>query len=268
MKKKTLALLVGLSTILGSHVALAADTSKTATPAPAAVFNATQKQAIEQIVHDYLVQHPEVLVEASQALQMKQQTMMLKQAETAIPANAEALIHSSTSPVAGNAKGAVTVVEFFDYQCPHCKSMLPIIQSLIDANKDVRVVYKQMPIFGADSEFASRAALASEKQGKYDVFHAALMKSQGRLPNQTVLDIAKSVGIDTNRLEADMKQADITKEINDNGQLAEKIGIHGTPAFIIISQEGGKVEDQFIPGETTQAALQNAVNTVKAKMKK
>lgn len=257
MMKKTLAVLLGVSAIFGTNNVFAA--------APAETFNATQKQAIEQIVHDYLVQHPEVLMEAGQALQAKQQQAAMKQAQEAIPANAKTLISSAISPVAGNAKGTISVIEFFDYQCPHCKAMVPAIQGLIAANKNVRVVYKEMPIFGADSEFASRAALAAQKQGKYEVFHNALMKSSGRLPNQTVLDIAKSVGLDINRLQADMKQADISNELASNGQLAEKIGVRGTPAIIVIEDADPKV-NRFIPGETSQAALQTAIDQVSPKV--
>jgi len=231
--------------------------------APPALL-ASQKAFIEQTMHTYLLAHPEILMEMSQKLQAQQQQATLDKAAKAIPANIKVLAHDAQSPVTGNSLGTVTVVQFFDYQCPHCKAMVPIIDGVILANKNVRIVNKEMPIFGPESEFAARAALAANKQGKYSAFHHALMKTEGHLSNQQVLDIAKSVGIDTNKMQAVMNSADISTELKETGMLAQSLGLAGTPAFVVLTEQGAQVNSRFVPGQTDQVALQQAINAVSA----
>ncbi len=231
---------------------------------PLAPLTAAQKGQIDQEIRAYLMANPEILIEISQQLQAKQQQAVIDKANKVIPANASLLAHDAMSPVAGNALGPVAVVEFFDYQCPHCKTMVPALDALILANKNVRIVYKEMPIFGPESEFASRAALAANKQAKYQAFHRALMKTTGRLTDQQILDIAKSVGLDVNKMQAVMNSPEISKELQSTGQLTQQLGLPGTPGFVILTDTAGKVVFRFIPGQTTQALLQQAVTEVVA----
>lgn len=135
-------------------------------PVKATVANNMQVKEIEKVVHDYLLSHPEVLLEASQALQQKQQVEMQKEAKSAILQHSNELLNENLS-VAGNPKGNVTLVEFFDYQCGHCIKMKPIVNNLIKNDPNLRVVYREFPIFGKSSEMASRVALAAALQGKY-----------------------------------------------------------------------------------------------------
>jgi protein-disulfide isomerase len=241
----------------------AAATTATTTAATSA-FSSAQQVAIEKMVHDYLIAHPEVLLEAGQALQMKQQMLMQEKANKVIPTLAASLLHDPSSPVIGNKAGKISVIEFFDYQCPHCKVMGPVMTDLVTQDKDLRVIYKELPIFGPDSEFAAKAALASQKQAKFEAFNKALLAAQERLTNQTVLDIAKSVGLNVNQLQADMNLPEISKELQEVRSLAEKIGISGTPGFIVMSlDKAGKVKSQFIPGQTTLDDIKTAINAVK-----
>lgn len=233
------------------------------TPAPAALTDA-QKAQIDQEIHTYLLAHPEILIEMSQKLQAQQQQAMTEKATAVISSQVKLLAHDPQSPVAGNVNGTITVIEFFDYQCPHCKAMVGAMDSLMLVNKNVRVVYKELPIFGPESEFASKAALAAAKQSKYQSFHHALMKTQGRLTDQQVLDIAKGVGIDINKMQAVMNTPEIAAELKANGQLAQQLGLPGTPAFIILTETAGKVTSRFIPGQTDLTALQQAVSQVSA----
>ena len=169
MKITSLLTAGALAAAIGSPVAMAADQM-----AP------EQQKEIEKIVHDYLVNNPEVLVEVSQALQQKQQQNIQQQAKTGILENADQLF-SGTLAVAGNPKGNVTLVEFFDYQCIHCKKMAPVISELIKKDSNLRVIYKEFPIFGKGSEVASQVALAAAMQGKYQQMHDALLKLESRL---------------------------------------------------------------------------------------
>lgn len=222
----------------------------------------TQTKQIEKVVHDYLLKNPEVLMEASQALQKKQQDNMQAEAQNAIKSNAGQII-SEKLAIAGNPKGNVTLVEFFDYQCIHCKKMEPVISSLIKNNPNLRVVYKEFPIFGQSSELASKAALAAAMQGKYSAMHSALFKQEGRLNEDLIMKAAKSAGLDMTKFKTDMKSKTVSEALNANRELAEKLHLMGTPAFIVVGTSEGKVKEggtpTLIPGAASEKSLEELV---------
>jgi protein-disulfide isomerase len=259
MKLKTILTAGALATTLVSQGLMAADV---ATAPVTSAMGDTQKKEIEQIIHDYLVTNPEVLIEASQVLQQKQQKTLQDQAKSAISENAASLFDGKLTTI-GNPKGRVTVVEFFDYQCIHCKKMSPILNSLIKKDSDVRVIFKEFPIFGKSSELASRAALAAGMQGKYQAMHEALMKTEKRLDDNVLMEIAKSVGLDTKKLKKDMDSKEVSDILDANRQVAEKLHLMGTPAFIVAATPDGKFkvgsEPSFVPGEASEEALQEMV---------
>lgn len=244
-----------LATSLVSSAVMAADA--TSAPMPEA-----QKKEFEKVIHDYLVSNPEVLLEASQALQQKQQQNMQQQAQSAIQENAGQLFQGKLTTV-GNPKGSVTLVEFFDYQCIHCKKMSPTIDSLIKKDSGLRVIYKEFPIFGKSSDLASRVALAAGMQGKYQAMHEALLKIEKRLDNQIVMDAAKALGLDMAKLKKDMDSKEVTDVLDANRQLAEKLHLMGTPAFIVASTPDGQfkagTEPSFIPGAASEESLQELI---------
>ena len=254
MKLRHLLAMGAIATSLVSQVVIADDAVSSMTDA--------QKKEVEKVVHDYLVNNPEVLLEASQALQQKQQQNMQQQAQSAIQDNADALFQGKLTTV-GNAKGNVTVVEFFDYQCIHCKKMAPIMENLVKKDSDLRVIYKEFPIFGKSSETASRAALAAGMQGKYMQMHTALLDTDKRLDDKIVMDIAKSVGLDMKKLKKDMDSKDVSDVLDANRQLAEKLHLMGTPAFIVASTPDSKYKDgtepSFVPGASTEESLQEMI---------
>nr|WP_302473942.1 DsbA family protein [Legionella sp. PL877] len=239
---------------MASPLAMAADAS--------AAMSEAQKKEIEKVIHNYLVNNPEVLLEASQALQQKQQQVMQQQAQVAIKENANQLFDDSLT-VVGNPKGSVTLVEFFDYQCIHCKKMAPVISELVKKDSNLRVVYKEFPIFGKSSDIASRAALAAAMQGKYQAMHEALIKQDKRLNEQLVMDVAKSVGVDMTKLKTDMDSKTVTDALNANRELAEKLHLMGTPAFIVAATANGKLKEgaspSFIPGAASEQVLQELI---------
>jgi len=241
-----------LATVMVSPMAVAAST-----------MSDEQKKEIEQIVHNYLVSNPEVLVEASQALQQKQQQSMQDQAKSAIMENAEQLFTEKLA-VAGNPKGDVTLVEFFDYQCIHCKKMKPIISELIKKDSNLRVIYKELPIFGKSSEVASQVALAAAMQGKYQQMHDALLNLDKRLDDKLIMDTAKSLGLDMPKLEKDMNSATVKNALDENRKLAENMHLMGTPAFIVAATPAGKLkadsDPAFIPGAASKDVLQGLID--------
>jgi protein-disulfide isomerase len=231
-------------------------------------LSATEKKQIEQVVHNYLVEHPEVLVEASQVLQKRQQNEMQAQAHNAIVEHAPAVFTSQLT-VEGNPQGNVTLVEFFDYQCIHCKKMQPVVAELVSKNKNLRVVYKEFPIFGKNSEQASAAALAAAMQGKYKALQTALLNIEKPLNEKLVLEAAQSVGLNVEKLKKDMTSKAVKDELAANRTLAEQLHLMGTPAFIIASTPNGQFDTStkpaFVPGGASEASMQNMINEAVSK---
>jgi protein-disulfide isomerase len=204
--------------------------------AAAADFTSEQRQAIEAIVKDYIAKNPEIVVEALQAADDKMKSDARTKASASLSSKKREVFDDPDSPVGGNPKGDVAMVEFFDYRCPYCKMVEAPLEKLLGDDHGVRFIYKEFPILGADSELASRAALASVKQGKYEALHRALMALKGQLDEDTVMKTAASVKLDVDRLKKDMSSPEIEKVLQANYDLADALDIHGTPAFIIGDQ--------------------------------
>ncbi|MFQ5972892.1 MAG: DsbA family protein, partial [Alphaproteobacteria bacterium] len=192
------------------------------------------------IVRDYLLENPEVIVEVLQRIQERRQQAQREQYQANLVSAQDGIFDETRDPFAGNPEASVTVVEFFDYHCPFCKRMANGIALLTEQDDDVKVVFKEFPVFGPESVFAARAALASKKQGMYREFHLALMRNRGRLNESIVMRLADRVGLDTDRLREDMQAPEIEETIRHNLQLAQRLGIRGTPSFII--------GDELVPG--------------------
>ena len=218
-------------------------------------FNEKQKDEIGQIVRDYLLKHPEVLLDVSKELDKRQKEADASEHKTAIADNAKEIYHSGADFVGGNPKGDVTLVEFFDYNCPWCKKSVPELQKLIQQDGNVRLVLKEFPIFGEESEYAARAALASKAQGKYWQFHQALFAHEGKVNKAIVDQIAKAQGLDMEKLKADMEKPETQMIVRRNQDLAQTLGIDGTPGFV--------VNDQILPGYMPYRGLAAAVEGVR-----
>lgn len=220
-------------------------------------FTPGQTDAIRQIIRDYLVSNPEVILEAIEALKQKDQANAEVRARRVLTARKADLFDDPGSPVGGNPQGDVAVVEFFDYRCPYCKRVHPDIVRLLRDDRNVKFVYKEWPILGPPSVYAARAALASRVQGKYVEFHAALMEVKGSLDEAAVLGAAASVGLDVDRLKRDIEaQSGSFREIfARNDDLARNLDITGTPAFVI--------GDVVIRGAANLEAMRKAVADVR-----
>lgn len=217
-----------------------------------AAFNDAQKKEIGEIVRQYLMDNPEVLLDVSRALEAKQQQQEQEQRTQVLQSNAEQIFRSPADYVAGNPKGDVTIVEFFDYNCGWCKKGFPEVMSLVEKDKNLRVVLKEFPIFGGDSDYAAMAAIASKKQDKYWDLHQALFSHEGKVTKESVDEIATKVGIDLAKLKEDMKDPAIAKELADTHALAQSLAINGTPAFIV----DDKVSPGYLPADGLTAMIE------------
>ena len=232
-------------------LAFAFAAAASAGPVRAADMAPAQRQQIDTIIHDYLMQHPDVLIDALRIAEDKLNHDKDAKASQAVVTHRAEVFDDPATPVGGNPRGNVTLVEFFDYRCPYCKEAQPTIERLIGQDAQVRVIYKELPILGPASVTAAHAALAAQRQGKYDVFHAAMMAAKGQITDDTVYQIAGSVGLDVARLKHDMAAPEVSAALKANLALADTLDIHGTPAFIV----GGKV----VPGAVDLDALKTMV---------
>ena len=208
---------------------------------------------IEGAIHQYLLEHPEVIIEAVEILREREQAGKVAGAREQIELQRETLINDPTSPIGGNPDGDVTLVEFFDYHCGYCKRVLGDMLVLLDDDPNVRVVFKEFPILGPQSVTAARIALAANRQdpAKYMDFHVALMASRARLNEDRAFQMAREMGFDVDGLKADMNSDEISRIIQDNIELARALGINGTPSFII--------GDQLVPGAVSLDTLKELI---------
>ena len=210
------------------------------------------KVAVQQV----LEQNPQMIVDAFQIGRSAQQQQETAKARENVAANREKLEKNEKSPFVGNAKGDVVVVEFFDYNCGYCKRVIGDVTKLVDEDKNIKFVFKDLPILGPGSEIAARAAVAAHfiAPDKYFAFHRELLESQGQKTEETVLDMAKNVGLNPNKIKEEMKSARVSELLQSNQELARSIGINGTPAFII----GGALNPGAMGLNDMKAAIANA----------
>jgi protein-disulfide isomerase len=226
-------------------------TAQQRAPVPGTSERPVTLDEFEQRVRDFLLEHPEVIMEALQVLQERQRAAEADDIKRTIAARRDEIFNDPSAPVGGNPAGDVTVVEFFDYNCPYCRRVAPTLAEVEEADSNLRIVYKEFPILGPGSQFAARAALAAQKQGTYNTFHTALMRAQEQLDEDQVMNIARAVGLDAERLRQDMQDAAIEEAIARNLQLAEALGITGTPSFVI--------GDQIVPGAIDRSTLEGLI---------
>lgn len=219
----------------------------TSTPAEAAdSFSADQKSAIEKIIKDYLIANPEIMIEVQGALEAKLEKEQADKLKGMVAENAKDLYRHPNAAVAGNPNGDITVVEFFDYNCGYCKRALGDIAKLIEQDKNIRVVFAELPIIRDESEPVSRIALAAHLQGKYWEVHSALLATKGLVNEAAALKVAEKAGLDMAKLKTDMNSGEVKGELERIKNLAKKMGINGTPHFLVGDRSiGGAPEDLF-----------------------
>jgi protein-disulfide isomerase len=203
-------------------------------PAGSSAFSAAQRKELNAIIKEFLLSNPDVLFDAQAVLDARMEKIQGERMAAAMQEYASELYRPVNSPVVGNAKGGdVPIVEFFDYNCGFCKKAFPDVAKLVDKDKKLRLILKEFPILSKGSEEASRVALAAKMQGKYWEFHRAMLENQGQANEASALRVAEKLGLDMSRLKRDMASPEVKKEIDETRKLATKIGIQGTPHFIV-----------------------------------
>ena len=211
---------------------------------------------VRDLVLDTIRANPQIVVEALQILELEQQKAEAAAAKVALADQRALLENDPNTPVIGNPQGDVTVVEFFDYNCPYCRNAKLELDGLLSVDSNVRVVLREWPVLGEGSVFAARAALASRVQGKYGEFHEALMMMQGRAEEQSVIRVAQSVGLDVDQLRRDMEAPAVTEHLQMSDGLGRALGFSGTPSFVI--------GENLAPGMISADQMQMLVSAARA----
>ena len=216
-------------------------------------MNPAQVEQVEKVIRDYLLKNPELIIQAVRGLEERQKREASEMTRELIGKHSKELRQDPDSYVAGNPKGDVTIVEFFDYRCGYCKQVHPVVKNVLRADGKVRLVMKEFPVLGPESVAASRAAVAAFRgqRDKYFAFHDAMMERRGALNEAVIMEIAAAVGLNVEKLKTDMKSAEVDRTLRENQKLAQTLGINGTPAFIV-----GK---ELLPGAIELDALKESV---------
>jgi protein-disulfide isomerase len=220
-------------------------------PAHADSFSDAQKGEIEGLIRSYLLDHPEILREMAQKLEVKEKQAEDEKRGQSLVENKAEIFQKASDPVVGNPKGNVVIVEFMDYNCGWCKKAVGEMVGLIESDKDVKIVIKDFPIFGEGSEYAAKAAVAASKQGKYWELHNALFAHEGQINKEVVDQAANGLGIDVKKMQEDIESKEVGDQIAANIQLAKDMAINGTPAFIV----DDKVYGGYLPLNDLMAAI-------------
>lgn len=227
-----------MSAVCLSYVGVASAEAPT-NPAPTqnlatAHFTSEQVGDIKKIITDYLTQNPDVIMLAFQAGMAKKQQEEIAKMEKAVLDNRDKIFKNSHAPTAGNDKNPTQeLAVFMDPYCGYCKKFHGELETILSSNKDLKIVFVDIPIMGDASNYAIKAMLAAKLQGKYDQMQQAVFSSDKHLTKKQILKIATSLGMDAKQLEADMKRKDIQAQIDQNAELAKSLGINGTPTLII-----------------------------------
>jgi protein-disulfide isomerase len=216
-----------------------------------------QRETIEKIIREYLLKNPSLIRDAMQALQAQEEKEKQERAANSMKELKSDIYSDPDSPIAGNPKGDVTIVVFFDYNCGYCKKSLPELQALLDKDPMLRVIYKEFPILGAQSQISATAALAAKRQGQYAAFNHALFAADGA-GDGMIKGVSDRLKLNYAKLQQDMADPKLNEELERNMKLATALDINGTPAYI--------VGNQIIAGAIDMDALAKLVAAERAKL--
>lgn len=210
---------------------------------------------VRELVLETIRENPEIVMEAVALLEKQQADAQAETQAEVLRSQRDLIERDPNAPVLGNPEGDVTVVEFFDYNCPYCRRVKPEVRALIEEDPNIRLVYREWPILGDGSVFAAKAALAARAQGKYEEFHWAMMAIKGRAQEATVLRVAEEVGLDLEQLKKDMEAPEVAEHIATSMRLTQALGFNGTPSFV--------VGDALVPGFVEKDQLSELVSTAR-----
>lgn len=229
---------------------------------PAAAFDLNnmtdaERSAFREEVHKYLIEHPEVLVEAVDALNAKQAKAQQDADLNLVKDNGDAIFRDGYSWVGGNPNGDITLVEFTDYRCAYCRKAYSEVDALVKGDGNIRFVIKEFPILGDQSTISAKFAIAVLQTAPeaYPKVHDALITMRGEVNDASLTRLATEQGLDAAAILKRMEGPEVAKVIDDNHALAAKLQINGTPTFVL--------QDQMLRGYVPLDAMKQIVDKVR-----
>ena len=220
---------------------------------PASRLRKGERAAIEAVVHDYILEHPEIIPEAINRLQTRAISQLLD-------ANRPEIETPYAGAWAGAKDGDVVLVEFFDYNCPYCKIMQPELQKLLAQDKNLKIVYRDYPVLGETSVDAAMASLSAARQGRYAAFQKHLLAIKGQVTQEAIVEAVRAAGMNELQTAQDMRSADLRNELQKNRELGSALGMTGTPSYV--------VGNQILSGAKSHKELAKAIAEARALAKK
>ncbi|WP_238366100.1 DsbA family protein [Mesobacterium pallidum] len=240
---------------------LAAGLALSATAAAAfdvEAMSAAERDAFRAEIRAYLLDNPEVIMEAVQVLEQRDAQAQAANDQTLVQVNAEALFDDGFSWVGGNPEGDVTVVEFLDYRCGYCRKAQPELEELVESDGNIRLIIKEFPILGPDSLTSSRFAIAVKQVAgdeAYASVHDALMALNGEVSEPALRRLASTLGLDADAIIARMESDEVTQVIAETRALGQRMQISGTPTFIM--------GDQMLRGYAPLEAMRQMIDAAR-----
>ena len=222
-------------------------------------LDANDKKQIDKQIEDFFMRNPEKLEQALNNMQRYLTERAQREQEEALASNADNLYRNDGDYSMGPNNAPITIVEFFDYNCGYCKRSFAPLMEALEENKDVRLVFKEYPILGEPSYLASSAALAINDKLKYLTYHSKLMTHQGRITESVIEKTLSDMKLSPQKMQSNARSDKYVLQLAATRQLAEAIGVNGTPAFVI----NGKL----FPGALDKAELTQAIKTARADLK-
>lgn len=246
------ALVVAIATVAGMRLVAPSE------PAPAVAAAELDRDQIGGVVRDYLLANPRLLEEVIARLDAEHADAQAAEQQRAIADNYDALTNSQHAFIAGNPDGDVTLIEFFDYNCPYCRQMMPVVMDLIEADPGLRVVFWDWPVLGPESAEASRVAHAvkAEQPERFIEFHRALMSQRGRFGGDRALEVAEELGLDRERIQGAMSSEAIGVALAEANVLGDRLGLRGTPTYVL--------GDEVLGGAVGRENLERGIAEIRA----
>ena len=207
-------------------------------------FTAAQKEQINEIIKNYILDNGETIINSVENFQTAEEEKAAAEANSKAK-EFTATLSKSDRPRAGNPKGDITLVEFFDYNCGYCRKALEELVVVLEKDKNVNVIFFDMPILGPASMEASQWSLAAHKQDKYFEYHQALLEHNGQKDKKTLEKIAKEIGLDVDKMKKDKDSREVVETLVDNLSKAQGMNVRGTPGFII----NGEIYPGYMPAD-------------------
>lgn len=224
-----------------------------------ASLNATQKQEVKDLIKETLKSDPKIIINSIVEFRKQQMQQYQQEAEKNIAKHSEQIFDQNTNLVLGNPKAKVSIIEFMDYNCGHCKALAKTLESLIKNNKDVKVIVKDLPLFGESSMLAAKASVAASKQNKFSEFHYAIFALKKAANKDNIKQIAEQLKLDMKKFDTDLNSSTTEDYIKANIALAKNLRIMATPAMII----GNKTNNKFVAGAIPKESINEIIGEVK-----